>query len=170
MSSHHLGSRTKKRHRDDRPDESTLYCIKTTQSCLLDVCLHEATAYTISKLFSAQRQHPHAEPDLSSGPTPSTHTSTPAQKSTLHSFWNISSRLSEAQIVPMDLDTGRSHSAMDVTACEDCDRSLFSPNAMDMGDGSALQEFECYGCRRQICDNCAVRGDQRVCLSCAMCR
>lgn len=61
--------------------------------------------------------------------------------------------------------------------CEDCTRPLPTESAatdsmeidLDISrplSPSAFEEFECSRCSRRVCDLCAVRGDQRVCLEC----
>ena len=177
-----LNSRTRKRHRDDRPSDQKIYGTYIPSTCrrhwienfvfvgmsgLADVC-HRA-ASTISKLYEAQRLHPHAEPVFSSQSFGSA-VENKAQKSTLHSFWNIPS----APAQPMAIDSASS-SNTDLAIglrCEDCDGSLRQPDAMDvdMDDGMVQQESSCSSCRRQVCDRCAVVGLNRVCLPCATSR
>ncbi|KAK0323022.1 hypothetical protein LTR82_005952 [Friedmanniomyces endolithicus] len=67
-SAQHLNSRTRKRHRDDRPDEQQVH------------------ASTINRLYDAQRKHLDAEPVLSSQSVPPAAAHEKPQKSTLHAF------------------------------------------------------------------------------------
>jgi hypothetical protein len=54
--------------------------------------------------------------------------------------------------------------------CDDCDEQLVRSDAMSLDDGLVAEETACHVCRRQVCDGCAVLGDDRVCLSCAVMR
>lgn len=169
-SAQHLNSRTRKRHRDDRPDEEAVYGVSCwlgaviQVSTLADVC--RCAASTISRLYEAQRRHPDASPMPSSQslqPTVNAHH--PAQKSTLHSFWRLPSAPFGAQ--PMQLDVGSSSEASLELKCEDCDRASWHQDAMDLGDGALEQDAACNMCRRHVCDTCAVLGNARICLACA---
>ncbi|KAF2201506.1 hypothetical protein GQ43DRAFT_415675 [Delitschia confertaspora ATCC 74209] len=142
-----LGSRTRKRFRDNRPDERVIQ------------------QNTINKLFSAQRQFPHASP-IPSQSEPPIHHEVPAQKSTLHSFWKLPvlprglSSLQLNQSVPQTVSVSR---------CEDCDAMLQSETDsmdMDMDNGSGDQ-FACQVCGRRVCGTCAVVSETRHCLQCA---
>ena len=178
-----LNSRTRKRHRDDRPSDNKIYGTYIPSACrnrwldsfvfvgmsgLADVC--RSAASTISKLYEAQRLHPHAEPVFSLQPTVVA-TEEKIQKSTLHSFWNIPSAPS---VQPMAVDSAYSSStSLGVEMkCEDCDSSLRHTDSMDVDtdDGMLQQESKCTSCGRQVCDRCAVMGVVRVCLPCATSR
>ena len=167
-----LDSRTKKRHRDNRPDEQSIYGASCwigaviQMSTLADVC--RCAASTISRLYEAQRLHPRAEPLPPSQPQATT--IEPAQKSTLHSFWNISSSPQPPATVPMAVDPSPNFVSNLDTRCEDCDGSLKQEDAMDLDDGTVEQETACHSCRRHVCDRCAVLGNARVCLACATSR
>lgn len=127
-------------------------------------------ASTISKLFSAQRQHPHAEPVLSSDSQTdmTTAASAPAQRSTLHAFWNINSTPTTALTSSAMIVDGRSTSTIGPgQRCEDCERPLQSEDAMELDGDTGMQETACCLCARRVCDGCAVLGDQRICLGCA---
>jgi hypothetical protein len=122
---------------------------------LADVCRHAAT--TIHRLFEAQKELPQASPvpsQLPSIPQP-----TRSQRSTLHSFWSISHP--PAAVPPPN------HAADGARmSCEDCDRALQPVDAMDLDESTLDSETQCTGCRRRICDACAVLGDERICLAC----
>ena len=166
--SRHLNSRTRKRHRDDRPDEESIHGVScwlgavVQMSTLADVC--RCAASTISRLYEAQRQHPQAEPIPSQSALPATQSrAVGSQKNTLHSFWNI-----RAQPRPNDamaIDPGPSLTSE--MRCEDCDSSLQPQDAMELDEGTLDQETACNWCRKHVCDKCAVLGDERVCLCCA---
>ncbi|KAK5126600.1 hypothetical protein LTR85_009534 [Meristemomyces frigidus] len=169
-SAQHLNSRTRKRHRDGRPDEQTVYGV----SCWLGAVIHMSTladvcrcaASTISKLYEAQRRHPDASPmpSAQSIQTPSTQPMQ-AQKSTLHSFWRIPHAPMDVQA--MQIDAGNASSWIPNLRCEDCERPLRHDDAMELDDGRLIQEAACAVCRRHVCDTCAVLGNERICLGCA---
>jgi hypothetical protein len=184
----HLNSRTRKRHRDNRPDSSQIYgACKSAwlgtvmeMSSLADVCRYAAS--TISKLYEAQRQQPRAEPILSS--SSGCHASgivseqqqqqQPLQKSTLHAFWRI-----EQQPLPPTAVTERI-AAVDSSAslerrCEDCDGALGGAGedemAMDLDwGGTDGEQRRCAVCQRSVCDFCSILGQVRTCLACASAR
>lgn len=146
LSSLDLNSRTRKRFRDNRPNENII---------------HETT---MDKLFSAQRQFPHAAPILSQSQPP-VRNSTPTQKSTLHSFWSL------PRSRPQPIFAHANSSSVSNTqppCCEDCDGALQGDGEMDIdyGDSSSTDQFECQSCGRSICGTCAVVGDNRNCLHC----
>lgn len=164
-------SRTRKRHRDDRPAEAQIHgqCwigAAIQMSTLADVC--RVAASTINRLYQAQRERPQAEPVVS-------HTTTQQeqqvgasagqkQRSTLHRFWKIEQLPVANGIV--DLAMMGNEAVLDEPGharCEDCDGALKSDDAMDLDGG----ERTCYSCRRNICDSCAVLGDERFCMVCA---
>ena len=170
--SRHLNSRTRKRHRDNRPDEERIYGVSCwlgavlDMSTLADVC--RCAASTISRLYEAQRQQPRAEPVPSQPMTNATilKTDAPVQRSTLHSFWSIGAQPPERTLVPMAIDTGP-NLVENAIRCEDCHASLWHEDAMELDDGVVEQETACHICRRRICDGCAVLGNERICLPCA---
>ncbi|OCK82523.1 hypothetical protein K432DRAFT_219228 [Lepidopterella palustris CBS 459.81] len=145
LSSSDLNSRTRKRFRDNRPDESIL---------------HETT---IEKLFSAQRQFPHAAP-IPSQPQPSARCASSTQKSTLHSFWALPVTKHHTFNRMKSLPIQNSQ----LPRCEDCDNALQSENEMDMDldDSNCTNQFACQSCGRNICGTCAVVTDTRNCLHC----
>ncbi|KAF2207939.1 hypothetical protein CERZMDRAFT_71203 [Cercospora zeae-maydis SCOH1-5] len=141
----HLNSRTRKRHRA-RPDEEQL-CAKT-----------------ITRLYEAQRQFPHAAPVSSSLITSTTTAEAPTQRTTLHSFWNLGQRSTDAM---MSARASKVEASPDLIMCEDCDQNVREDGAMDLDGVIVENETRCEGCSRQVCDMCAVLGDRRICLSCA---
>lgn len=162
-----LNSRTRKRHKDDRPDEQTVYGVSAwigaviEMSTLADVCRCAAT--TISRLFEAQREQPHATPITSQSPQ-SLQSSAQPQRNTLHSFWQIRQPPASSS---MAIDFPAALENHNKIACEDCDQALQDDDAMQLDEGSLEQEAACELCRRLVCDKCAILGDRRVCLSCA---
>ena len=174
--SSHLNSRTRKRHRDDRPSEQSIYgvsrCLSTGfyMTTLADVCC--VAASTISRLYEAQRQHPHAEPILSQPISAMPMAGVAAsgiigakQKSNLHSFWRIRSEpVASSMAMEVDSVTSSTESLM---RCEDCDGSIRrDDDTMDLDDGASDQGSACAICRRHVCDRCAVLGNERICLGC----
>ena len=171
-SSLHLNSRTRKRHRDDRPDEQTVYCVSCwlgaiiRMNTLANIC--RCAASTINKLYEAQRRHPDAAPvpsqqTLSVAPQP---TEKP-QRSTLHSFWRLPQQPSTSTAMAVDPGPGIMTSNLLELRCEDCERPLRNQDAMELDDGMLEQETACGLCRRHVCDTCAVLGNERICLACA---
>ncbi|PVI03328.1 hypothetical protein DM02DRAFT_612248 [Periconia macrospinosa] len=148
------GLRTRKRVRDNRPDEHII---------------HENT---INKLFTAQRKHPHAEPILSEPtlppqPLPTIPLAKP-QKSTLHAFWNLPA----PPVQPIFHQAQQQNQFLEVPRCEDCDTSLQTEaDGMDVDmeiDGDfGGSPFSCNECGRKVCGTCAVVSDARHCLQCA---
>lgn len=159
----YLNFRTRKRIRDNRPD------IKA---------IHENT---LAKLFNAQRQH--QTPESVSQPATrhehqsgSTHVVPPtsdhlAQRN-LHSFFAFPDRQENAKYEDPHMQYVEDEVSL---LCEDCGTSLIgshaSPNhGSEMMDVDQVQpsfidqDFDCVTCGRRVCDMCAVRGNQRVCL------
>lgn len=165
--SDHINFRTKKRLRDNRPD------------------LQAVHQNTLAKLFGAQRQHP--TPVLAEHPTithsvheydlnqPSLGPSEPAQRS-LHSFFDIGQWQAPAKQISA---SERQRADVASNACEDCGNDLnqaashknHDTQMMDVGHIQQPfldEDYECAVCSRNVCDMCAVRGDRRICLECAM--
>ncbi|THY50669.1 hypothetical protein D6C97_06953 [Aureobasidium pullulans] len=135
-----LNSRTRKRYRDGRPEEAEIH------------------ASTVEKLFSAQREHPHASPMLSqSDLQPQFQPQDTPQRSTLHSFWH----LPQASQLPQH---GMPATQQDAMTCDGCDRVLTPEYGMDTLD----QDTACGACGKHVCNTCAVAAELRLCLDCAM--
>lgn len=143
----HLNSRTRKRHRDNRPEEQEIY------------------ASTIQRLYDAQRYHPDAEP-IPSAPALAAPLA-PPQRSTLHSFWNINQSSVVSEPTQTQLDVEMISNVPLPMNCEDCDRSLRYDESMDVDEDLLRQEMACGICQRHVCDLCAVLGNERLCLACA---
>lgn len=169
-STHHLNSRTRKRHRDDRPAEQQIYGASCwlgaviQMSALADIC--RGAASTIQRLYDAQRKHPEASPTPSH---PHLSAAVPQQiqpqRSTLHSFWQLPPG-STITAPPLQVSNAQQLGGETAMRCEDCDQDLHSDDAMEIDGGFLEHETACVFCRRAVCDRCAVRGDERVCLSC----
>ncbi|KAF1933896.1 uncharacterized protein M421DRAFT_107430 [Didymella exigua CBS 183.55] len=148
------GNRTRKRVRDNRPDERAI---------------HENTVH---KLFFAQRQS-HASPVRSvPADAQSALTVTKPQKSTLHSFWNIAAPPVQTPI--FSYQTPHAQIGWQGPRCEDCDARLEVEEGrmdidMDMDGMGNEGAFACRECGRSVCGTCAVVGDVRTCLQCATC-
>lgn len=163
----HINFRTKKRLRDNRPN------------------LEAVHQNTLAKLFDAQRQHPTPVLDERSTGThsvqehdfhqPSLETTEPAQRS-LHSFFSIGQWQAPAKKTSASV---QHRTVVASNACEDCGNNLnriagHDPHDTPMMDIGQIQQpfldedYECAVCTRNICDTCAVRGDRRICLECAM--
>ncbi|KAF1914079.1 hypothetical protein BDU57DRAFT_456407 [Ampelomyces quisqualis] len=145
------GNRTRKRFRDNRPDE------------------HAVHQNTLQKLFSAQRNPPDASPVPAPIHQPALALSKP-QKSTLHSFWKQlpAPPVQPAFAVHPPLQSLHAHPPR----CDDCDTPLQSVNHgmhvdMDMGGAVESHPFACIDCGKHVCGTCAVVSTQRHCLQCA---
>lgn len=176
----HLNTRTRKRHRDNRPDAEAVHGTSSPPTpwlgaviqmrALADVC--SIAASTIQRLYQAQRENAAAEPGVAPGqqqqyqqhhqeqdhlqPAPQ------PQKSTLHSFWRIE------QPVPIMVPQMQRVAVAQEPRCEDCDGALRDEEAMDVDEDSA-EDKACGSCRRPVCNSCAVYGRERVCAGCAGC-
>ncbi|KAK0281632.1 hypothetical protein LTR91_003857 [Friedmanniomyces endolithicus] len=174
-SAQHLNSRTRKRHRDDRPDEQQVHGVSCwlgaviQMSMLADAC--RAAASTINRLYDAQRKHLDAEPVLSSQSVPPAAAHEKPQKSTLHAFWSLPSP--PARTDGMQLDSGSDRASdqeSSLSRCEDCERPLREEDAMEVDDVVLEQDTACAMCRRRVCGLCSIAGAERLCLSCACVR
>jgi hypothetical protein len=171
----YLNIRTRKRHRDNRPDAESVH---GTSTCWLGAVIQmraladvsRIAAITIQRLYQAQREHAAAEPGVAPGQQQQhqhedqdqTQQLAPQpQKSTLHSFWRIE------QPVPIVLQVQRV-AVVQEPRCEDCDGALTDEGAMDVDQGS-VEDKACGSCRRPVCNSCAVYGRERVCAGCAGC-
>lgn len=161
----HLNSRTRKRYRDNRPNEEQVHGMCLPHAMHDQGLIREIVASTMNKLFDAQREHPDAAPILSQSlPVRQQHA---LQKSTLHSFWQLPkhSSVMTPHIEPMHVLPSQSNTSGLV--CDDCDRALISPDAMDIDEAMFEEETACRACGKHVCDTCAVAGDERKCLECA---
>ncbi|KAF2476661.1 uncharacterized protein BDR25DRAFT_252819 [Lindgomyces ingoldianus] len=153
LSSSDVGSRTRKRFRDNRPDERVI---------------HENT---INKLFSAQRNYPHAQPILSDSAQLAPQHAPAVQKSTLHAFWKLPAppvqshtiQIRHHQVAPQTWDPPR---------CDDCDGVLQSETNemeidMELDECGSSNTFACRDCGKNVCGMCAVVSNTRHCLQCA---
>lgn len=157
--------RTRKRFRDNRPDVNMI---------------HQST---LAKLYSAQKAdhsaHSGSEKPLCSfvSNIPSQQRDTrhiPTQRS-LHSFFNIS----QPQPSTTNSTPPRQEAQNLPELCSGCGNHLLNDLARPSGDHEMMdvdqtsdaytdEDYECASCQRRVCDTCAVRGDQRICLECAL--
>lgn len=156
--------RTRKRYRDNRPDVNMIH------------------QNTLAKLYNAQKAEQSAHSDLQK-PLSSLanntvsqredHQHAPVQKS-LHSFFNIR----QPQPTMSNSAPPVQHGQDQADLCSGCGNHLINGLAGPSGDdmmevdhnSAALmdEDFDCASCQRRVCDTCAVRGDQRICLECAL--
>jgi hypothetical protein len=135
---------------------------------LNDTFTNERVETTISRLFSAQRTHPHAEPIMSDAlPSQPSTIQRPPQRSTLHAFWNLPA----PPVQPPTFHTPQQQLAS-AARCEDCDAALQQEaNGMEVDmeiDGPMESSpFACNDCGRAVCGTCAVVSSRRHCLGCA---
>ncbi|APA06975.1 hypothetical protein SS1G_04346 [Sclerotinia sclerotiorum 1980 UF-70] len=171
-----FSSRTRKRHRDNRPNEETVH------------------QHTLSLLYSAQ-QPSNIDTSCMSPPSPSAISprtiiphppNNPAHQASLHSFWQLpsnrqispdsdSSYASSTSVSPKTI----THHLFLPTNCEDCDESLANREGGDEMDVDTIMDINMHGtgetnhgctsCGKQVCHSCAVSnlGMERKCLSCA---
>lgn len=154
----HMNVRTRKRTRDNRPQ--------------LEV-IHQNT---LAKLYDAQK-HPQSSLVVGRSPAdfmgeeiPQSNSIAPAQQS-LHSFFSISHSQP-----PKASATASKAPSQYAQTCDDCGNILHSAtpadsDMMDVDHNLELylgEDYECTNCGRRVCDACAVRGDHRICLECAM--
>lgn len=155
--------RTRKRFRDNRPEMSMI---------------HQST---LAKLYNAQKAEQSNQLEADKSFPPSTvnqqedHQQTPTQKS-LHAFFNIR----QPQPTVTDLTLSRQQATQHLPElCSDCGNHLSNQSTTGQGDYDMMdvdhhlttyleEDYLCASCRRAVCDTCAVRGDQRICLECAL--
>ncbi|KAI9715238.1 MAG: hypothetical protein M1812_006048 [Candelaria pacifica] len=146
---HHLNIRTRKRFRDNRPNETIIY------------------QHTLQKLYSASRNplpqpsNPPSFPNPPQKPTP--------PQSSLHAFWSLPHRI-PTFTSPAPLLSTSSSLVDSQPTCEDCDCLIDSPNGfdtMDIDNIPGQEDISCRECSRQVCDRCAVIAEGRTCLECA---
>jgi hypothetical protein len=181
-----FSSRTRKRHRDNRPDENTVHRMLPSLPFAAGLALTEAE-HTLSLLFSASQREKgqaqsHSSPFASQQPVSSLPSSmaSSGQQSSLHQFWALpnarssspSSNSSSSSINTPIYTPQLSY--FQPTNCEDCDSSLTSGDAGDVDmmdvDGEG-DNHACSSCGKVVCHSCAVSnlGAERKCLSCAGC-
>ncbi|PQE04244.1 orf21 protein [Rutstroemia sp. NJR-2017a BVV2] len=166
-----LSSRTRKRHRDNRPNEEIVH------------------QHTLSLLYSAQQHQYNSFPTPTTSPTFAPVAPIPApnqasHQSSLHSFWQLpsarhtspgsdSSSPSTSANTPALISNNQFFRP---TNCEDCDASLSQEDGdgMDVDmmmdvDGAGEVNHACTSCGKAVCHSCAVSnlGMQRKCLGCA---
>jgi len=184
-----FSSRTRKRHRDNRPDEFQVHRkFAEAQTILQQV--NNRTEHTLSLLFSAQNSrqseiptpplfHQQQQAPVTSLPN-SNLSSIKSQQSSLHSFWTLpsarqSSPSSNASSSGAPTPTIEMASPFQASNCEDCDVSLNSRDdsmdidMMDIDISANGGNHSCSRCGKQVCSRCAVSnlGMERKCLGCA---
>lgn len=191
-----FSSRTKKRHRDNRPNEDTVHRMSPHSSnpTAPRPILINSTEHTLSILYSAQQPSnintncmPPPSPSAISPRTiiPHPPNNAPHQAS-LHTFWQLpsnrqispssdSSYTSSTSVSPKTI----THPHLIPTNCEDCDASLANMDGGDEMDVDTIMDIDMYGagetnhactnCGKQVCHSCAVSnlGVERKCLTCA---
>jgi hypothetical protein len=187
-----FSSRTRKRHRDNRPSESDVHRMPSSFLPSAQPLTAPSTEHTLSLLFSAQQQHPQSQfqspsPFLSQSHThpiasiPASYE--PPQQSSLHSFWAIpSARHGSPSSTSSNSSSNTPNTApainsfFQATNCEDCDASLNPQDNDDAIDVDMMMDIDmdggnhaCTSCGKQVCHSCAVSnlGAERKCLNCA---
>ena len=171
----HLHSRTRKRFRDDRPDDQIIHGKRYTVR-VQDVADTQIES-TYHKLFSAQRSL-HAEPAPIHPRTVSGSSISSSKKPniqpSLHEFWSLPHRPSITGA--NSANSRNTNKLLGHFKCQDCDIHFGpehdnSSGAMDIDMANIADdetEYACGECRRIVCDMCAVVsvGDTRKCLEC----
>jgi len=143
-----VGSRTRKRHRDNRPDEAIVHRRYLFRICNINC----------------------SDPVLSE-PTKITHDRSTRHQPTLHAFWNSHHSYIEHLAAPPE--TMDVVPIVESDKCTHCDTPLQLATDAALGvpmdtDGLAHEVFGCRECGRLACDMCAVEMDRRICLECAI--
>ena len=177
-SSSDLHSRTRKRHRDNRPDESTVHGISISPSCWQHENFSPASSskfgsltrcpnpeITYQKLFAGAQSPTAMAQSITASSVPS-RPQAPQRQHSLHRFWSLSSL---APSVPETLIEPPSST----TACQDCEAPLDLYEADTAMGGTEYEsddgaECACRSCGRRVCGTCAVVkvGVGRECLQC----
>lgn len=191
-----FSSRTRKRHRDNRPNEETVHRMSPNPNNPSSACqiLMNSTEHTLSLLYSAQQP---SNINTSSMPPPSPSAISPrtiiphppntaTHQASLHSFWQLpsnrqvspgsdSSYTSSTSVSPKTII----HPHFLPSNCEDCDASLANQEEGNEMDVDTMMDIDMYGagetnhactsCGKQVCHSCAVSnlGLERKCLGCA---
>ncbi|KAF2666916.1 hypothetical protein BT63DRAFT_481377 [Microthyrium microscopicum] len=141
-----LNSRTRKRFRDNRPDEDVIH------------------KNTLQKLFGAQKQTQDTTSAATSPLDSSSRTISRPQR-TLHAFWTLPHQAMHFPTSTPELST---QTCLDDLRCNDCDGSLRDDNAMDIDSNYIVEESRCHICQRSVCDMCSVGvASMRRCLRCS---
>lgn len=161
----YLHSRTRKRYRDNRPEQEKVHGMLQFSSPYRPA-ESVVKENTLDKLFTAQRTRPHAAPILSQSAPLTPLPPAQSQQSSLHSFWKLPGT---AEISPAQGGLGAQR--QECGRCEDCDRVLeMDGDGMDfpmMDVDVVAADHACSGCRRRVCGLCSVDRRGRVCLQCA---
>ncbi|KAK2067839.1 hypothetical protein P8C59_001545 [Phyllachora maydis] len=172
-----LSGRTRKRFRDNRPSESTVY------------------QHTLDLLYGAQRQLQHQPESHSPALSPGEASADPARQQrtqgaatpsarppsgqpSLHNFWALPAQTRAPSAPPSSSPAAHRWDRLLPTTCEDCGVSLAGAGAgaMDMDmDGYAFgwspgdADCVCGACGKAVCAGCSVSnlGSERRCLVCA---
>lgn len=166
-----LNLRTRKRFRDNRPDAEVIH------------------QNTISKLFNAQRQSsschspvqmPHTDEQTSINQYAQNQMLPETNQRSIDSFFTLrrSQQSSAACRKPASLHN-YIHTEQSGLLCEGCgsllsyatDSLQHAPDTMEIDRVPGLDledDYRCANCSRNFCDMCAVRGDHRICLECAI--
>ena len=167
-----LNSRTRKRFRDNRPNQSEIHgtyllqCIRYAFAPFPPSRLTTfSLATTYERLFLAARSPPPIEHSTASQ-IMNTRPSPPQRQSSLHNFWPIASS------TPAVSEPIMAEAPVNV-ACEDCEASLPAQDSdICMGgvDAGATEgaDYACRSCGRNVCGTCAIVeiGEGRECLQC----
>lgn len=181
----YLNTRTRKRYRDHRPDEKTVH--QNTLAKLFN-------AQKQIRIGEHNEQPPHTSIPASSWmpSTATTHWGSSERhmlnpllgqpernQRSIDAFFGGSSRTHvKRNPLPTTFAFSSGQTATEpLPTCDDCNTPLrsghphtsTSDNDLMMLDDSLHQdEWVCASCCRRVCDTCAVQGDQRICLECAV--
>lgn len=181
----YLDLRTKKRHRDGRPDQNIVHQNTLAKLFNAQRQIHMEEQRTYSRMSSPPispltQRFPESEFDTSSWQIPEIQAREPERNQrSINSFFggssaaNVQGRRSQPAYFGIN---NVQNQASSVLRCEDCYTDLRSTNTDSMLDVDSMNidtdlqqdEWACASCTRRVCDTCAVRGDYRICLECAV--
>lgn len=178
----YLDLRTRKRYRDGRPDEVIIH--ENTLKKLFDAQRQQHTHDTANAFQTSPLQN---NAGVSSGhaihpeaPIERNQTSIEAFFGKKNKIRNDAQSQCETSATQRPMTTPYGKTAASALTCEDCDTPLLAKDAgeaMDVDmlhfDGISVDPqiqdcWACVHCSRRVCDTCAVRGDCRICLECAV--
>ena len=162
--SSYLNLRTRKRYRDDRPDQDIV---------------HQTT---LKKLFDAQRhsapEDAHLEVDMEMDRSLVVEEVQPMESQadrkqrSIESFFGGKSRHARSNAVQLPSPVAVTLSCADCSAPLHTNDRQLDMTMMDvdcqMEADEVGDEWTCSSCRRRVCDTCAVRADRRTCLECVL--
>lgn len=162
----YLSSRTRKRYRDNRPSAESVH-----QNTLAK--LYNAQQQIHTQEIAQQRGASQVDSYLMSLDTPGDNILLeadvePKQRSLDSFFGGSAGTIRQTKPQPR-IFAPNTVAVPHHLICEDCGASAQPDADIDAMDvDMATQDQCCNQCRRVVCDMCAIRGNQRICLECAV--